>query len=436
MAQKMQDLWPKVLEELKRQVSPQQFQTWFSKVHLLGAEDDSVDIQVPNTLYKEWLSKSYKGLLEDAFSAVGQAPREVRFTVEGPSPPLPLHIASSSRLNKDYTFENFVVGPANRLAHAAALAVVESPGCTYNPLFLEGGVGLGKTHLLQAICLALRAKSPGLRVLYLPCEAFVNHYIYTIKSGCWEDFRGLYRGLDALIIDDVSFLSHSQRFREEFFHTFNSLYNAQRQIVLSSSCPPEEIPSLEERLVSRFKWGLVAKIDPPDYETRVAIIEQKASSLGLNLLQDVVSLLAETVTANTRELVGTILSLSRFVSLNNCLPTVEVARQVVFAARPRGKQTVPIEDILTAVSGRFGVSQHLLQSKKRTKSVVVARHVAMYLARRLTALSLKEIGGFIGGRDHSTVIHADAHILALRDSDKPFCSILDALEADLLRSCG
>lgn len=430
MPQDIRELWPKVLEELKLRVTPGQFQTWFGTISPGNKRANCVEIKVPNAYYKTWLGRNYKGLLEEVVSVVSQAPATIEFAVESGTAVKPLEL--DPFLNRKYTFDTFVVGSMNRLAYAAALAVAESPGYTYNPLFLYGCVGLGKTHLLQAICLFLLDKHPSLRVLYRPCEAIVNHFITTVRTKTWESFRKTYRDVDVLVVDDIhSLSSHSPPFREEFFHTFNALYNLQRQIVLSATCPPEEIPSLEARLVSRFKWGLLARIDAPDLETRIALVEKKALLLGLSLSPSVSRFLAETEATNVRELEGTVVRLSRLCSLSNTLPSLDLARRVVGAAPRNEGQSVGIDCILQAVSESFLVPLSVLQSRRRLRSVTVPRQIAMYLARRLTSLSLQEIGGYIGGRDHSTVLYAEGKISALRREDQKINTLVDKIERSL-----
>jgi chromosomal replication initiator protein len=432
MGKEISRLWPKVLKELKGRLTPQQFQTWFAHIKPVAHEgDDGIELKVPNEYHKEWLLKSYKGLLEDVLSSVTKEGRNVRFTVESQAPNL-AGMESYSYLNNSYVFDNFVVGPTNRMAHAAAVAVAESPGTTYNPLFLQGGVGLGKTHLLHAICLSLLAKDPSLRILYLPCESFVNHFIATVKSERWENFRKTYRDLDVLVIDDIHFIARSQRSREEFFHTFNALYNLQKQIILSSDCSPDDIPELEERLISRFKWGLLTRIDPPDFETRAAIIEKKASLSNLYIPSEAAKIIAEAVTDNVRELEGAIIRFSRYDSINTQSSPEEIAQQVVKELRKQNTSTVNIEKILSSVAVAFDVSLSQVQSRTRTRTVALARQVAMYLARRNTRLSLQEIGGYIGGRDHSTVIHAEERVKAIKSKDPEFSNQIDDIETRLL----
>lgn len=309
--------------------------------------------------------------------------------------------------NPAYTFENFITGPGNRLAHAAAIAVAENPGTSYNPLFIHGSVGLGKTHLLQAICQGLLAKRPDCRICYLSCDAFINHFISSVEQGALNSFRYRYRHVDMLVIDDVHFLAERERTQDEFFHTFNTLYQAQKQIVLTSDCPPAEIPDLEERLVSRFNWGLVARIDAPTYETRVAIARRKARLRGVEVPEDVCCFIAGRVESNIREIEGALTKVVMTAQVAGSPITIELARQALGSPEESpGAREVSVQQIMDAVVDRYGVRLADLQSKKRSRSIAFPRQICMYLARTLTRHSLGEIGGYFGGRDHTTVLHS------------------------------
>jgi len=313
-------------------------------------------------------------------------------------------------LNEDYRFENFVVGPSNHLPHAAALAVANAPGNAYNPLFLHGAVGLGKTHLLQGICASVLAKRPDARILYLSCETFVNQFIAAVEAGELGDFRYRYRHVDMLLIDDIHFLARKERTQEEFFHTFNTLYNSRKQIILSCDSPPREIPTLEERLVSRFKWGLVAQIEPPDHETRVSIVRRKARRRRVDLPDEICQLIADHISTNVRELEGAVLRVIGYASLTNKPLSLDLATEALRDVIQHAERKVTIESILRNVSEHFGVKTSELIGKRRHKSISRPRQVCMYLCRRLTDYSLVEIGGQIGGRDHTTVIYANDKI--------------------------
>src|SRR5579862_7651763 len=309
-------------------------------------------------------------------------------------------------LNPDYVFENFVTGPCNRLPHAAAVAVGEQPGKAYNPLFIHGGVGLGKSHLLQAVCQKVLEREPDSRILYLSCDTFINQFITAVETGDMNQFRHRYRHVDVLVIDDIHFLAGRDRTQEEFFHTFNTLYQGHKQIILSADGPPSEIPELEERLVSRFNWGLVARIEKPCYETRLAILQKKARLRGLTLPEDVACYVAAKVENNTRELEGAITKIQGMAMLQNGLIDIELAKAALGESLTAEQRRVTIQNISDLVTKYFNVRLSDLQSKKRHKSIAFPRQVCMYLARRHTRYSLEEIGGYFGGRDHTTVLHA------------------------------
>jgi len=334
-------------------------------------------------------------------------------------------------LSSDYTFDSFVAGPCNRLAHAASMAVTDSLGKVYNPLFLHGSSGLGKTHLVHATCQRVQQLDPSARICFLSCEMFVNHFIRAVEAGQLNDFRYRYRHVDVLAIDDIQFLSDREQTQEEFFHTFNTLYQAQKQIVLSSDRGPGEIPDLEERLVSRFNWGLVARIDRPCYETRMAIVHKKAKWRGLTMPEEVVCLIASTIDSSTRELEGAISKVAMLAQVAERPIDLEIAEQALGAdSGPTGGE-IRIEDILSAVTGRFNVRLADLQSRKRSRSITFPRQICMFLARKLTRHSLEEIGGYFGGRDHTTVLHANRAIENLAKGNPQLQATLDRLTQDL-----
>jgi chromosomal replication initiator protein len=309
-------------------------------------------------------------------------------------------------LSPDYTFENFVVGPCNRLPHAASSAVADNPGKAYNPLFIHGGVGLGKTHLLQAICQKVLDRQNDARILYLSCDSFINQFITAVQHGDMSQFRYRFRHVDVLVIDDIHFLRGHDRTQEEFFHTFNTLYQGNKQIILSADAPPSEIPELEERLVSRFNWGLVARVEKPCYETRVAIIQKKAKLRGLELAEDVICYVASKVENNTRELEGAITRIQGMAMLQQGKIDMELARAALGETGTPEQRRITIQQIIDAVTTYYNVRTSDLQSKKRHKSIAFPRQVCMYFARKHTRYSLEEIGGYFGGRDHTTVLHA------------------------------
>ena len=435
----IEESWPAVLEGVRTRLRKQQFDTWFRHVTPSALTQDVLELEVPNGFSRDWLANHYIDVIADAAAAVmGKRPEitfVVRDTVEeemqaSPQPPAAAADEQSmaaparpnrsgwdtneediqTRLNSQYTFNNFVVGPSNSLAHAAAIGVAESPGFAYNPLFMHGCVGLGKTHLIQGIAHSLLQRTPRPRLLYMSCETFMNQFIQAVQKGGLERFRYRYRQVDALLIDDIHFLAKGERTQEEFFHTFNTLYNAHKQIVMTCDRPPKEIPKIEERLISRFKWGMVVKVDVPEFETRVAIIRKKAHFRQMEMPDEVVAYIAEHIDTNIREIEGAIVRLCAVASLSGQKITLKTAQAALADSIQRERRTINIEDIQSSVITHFRVKLSDLQSKKRSKTIALPRHVCMYLARKLTSYSLEEIGGYFGGRDHSTVLHACENI--------------------------
>ena len=443
-----------ILCETKKLVTAQQFDIWFSCLKIRAITNSSIVFLTPNNFIREWLHNNYADLFSGIVYKILNSSREVIFSFDGESHEKSLDTACSKNwfrrrkedcsrfyeendtmpISKYYSFENFVVGPCNRLAHAAAIAVAESLGQAFNPLFIYGGSGLGKTHLLYAISNLLASKGT-IKTRYVSCERFVNHYISTIRSNSWDTFRQLYRDIDVLLIDDIHFFENSQGSREEFFHIFNYLYSAKKQIIITSDCPPESIGSLEERLVSRFKWGLLCSIDTPTLETRIAIIEKKLSLWGINLSHEQSQYLAENIAGNIREIEGVIIRLSKEAKVIKNSFTLDFIKKVVHSLS-EGKKYIGIEAIITSVSNKFGVGISQILSKYRTKSLTLPRHITMHLSRKLTNMSLTEIGGYLGGRDHSTVIHADEKIRRISKKDKNLLFILQKLESELQKSNG
>jgi len=338
------------------------------------------------------------------------------------------------RLNGDYIFDNFVVGPCNQLVHASCVAVSQSPGTVYNPLFIHGNTGLGKTHMLHAICHRVLDQNPAARIAYLSCEMFVNHFIEAVEKGALSGFRYRYRHADMLLIDDLQFLTGKDRTQEEFFHTFNTLYQLHKQIVLSADCSPADIPQLEERLVSRFKWGLVARIDSPCLETRLAILRKKLGLRGWELPDAVVQYVAANIKSNSRELEGALNRLHSNTMVENRPIDLAFAKRILGEDRPAPPRQIRIQDIMSAVTDRFAVKLSDLQGRKRSRSIVLPRQVCMYLARQLTHHSLDEIGGYFGGRDHTTVMHANRLVARRRQNDTIFRNRLEEIEEALQRS--
>ena len=418
------DLWTRCLETIREETEHQSYQTWFEPTRGVELTDDAVRIEVPNRFFADWLEEHYMGLVKRAveenagreLDAVFQVAHKRRDEYEPVStrrevpPPLTTAAADECQLNPRYTFSTFVVGNSNRFAQAATMAVAEAPADSYNPLFIYGGVGLGKTHLMQAIGQYVKEKRPDLSVYYVSSETFMNELITAIQRGSTLKFRDKYRSKDVLLIDDVQFLAGKESTQEEFFHTFNALYLAHKQIVMTSDRPPKQIATLEERLVSRFESGLVTDIQPPDLETRIAILHEKAELDGISIPNDVIHLIANSVTSNIRELEGSLVRLLAFSSLTGSEITVDLAKEVLseFLGAPRGP--ISVARIQQAVAETFGVPVEKMKARGRASQIAHARQVAMFLARELTHLSLAQVGEHFGGRDHTTVLHAQRKI--------------------------
>ncbi len=431
-------VWRAALGELQVSLSPANYETWLRDTQLVDVDDQRFKISVPNGFAKDWLETRYRSLISQTLARIVGYSVQVEFVVaaspDGPTPPpdgasgdlveTPAAAGSSSQqvrveptrvggeggttfINPRYTFGNFIVGSANRLAHAASLSVAERPGHAYNPLFLYGGVGLGKTHLMHAIGNQVIAKFPRKRVVYATSEKFTNEFITSIQQGKIDDFRARYRRIDLLLIDDIQFIADKERTQEEFFHTFNAIHEDGKQIVLSSDRPPKAILTLEERLRSRFEWGLIADLTAPDLETRIAILRAKAEEGSLPITSDVIEFIARKVVSNIRELEGALNRIIAFASMGATPISIELAQAVLSNVlyNPKKRQVTP-ERIARAVSDYYSVPMEALQGQKRDKSIVMPRQIAMFLMREETDVSLLRIGAELGGRDHSTVLHA------------------------------
>ncbi len=335
------------------------------------------------------------------------------------------------RLNAEDAFENFVPGPCNALAHASCRAVRDAPGTAYNPIFIHGSCGLGKTHLLQAICHRVLDSAPATQIMYLSCETFVNHFIEAVERGDLSGFRYKYRHLDLLLIDDIQFLAGRERMQEEFFHTFNTLYQLNKQIVLSADSSPSEIPSLEERLVSRFNWGLIARVDPPDFETRQAILRKKMRMRQMDIPQDVTEFIAASIESNSRELEGAINRIHGLAALEKRPIDMALAHEALGGGAEALRRQIRVPDIMNLVTERYDVKLSDLQGRRRTRSIALPRQICMHLARQHTRHSLEEIGGFFGGRDHTTVLHADRLVSKRREADADFRQAIEKIESAL-----
>jgi chromosomal replication initiator protein len=428
MDEKCAQLWQKLSAALKPQVSNDTFKRWFSAVQLVDATEKSLTFRVPNNIYQFWIESNHMSALQAAILMACGAPRVVKFSIpnEGtievdaplsesiPAEPAPVMgretrpAGSTLGLNPRNTFESFVVGPNNEIAHAASLAVAQSPARTYNPLFIYGGVGLGKTHLMQAIGQYVSAKKKSTKVMYLSSELFINEFIDAIQHNNLVKFRKRYRQADLLLIDDIQFLGGKERSQEEFFHTFNTLFDGHKQIVLSSDRPASEIANLEHRLVSRFEWGLTAELQPPAVETRMAILRKKARTLQIKLDDEVFEFLANRIRTNVRRLEGALMRVASFASLSSGKElTQEVIEHLLKdILQEEARQAVTIEQIQRKVAEHFDVRLADMTSKRRPANIAFPRQIAMYLARELTKASLNEIGDAFGGRDHGTVLHA------------------------------
>jgi len=445
------EIWRESLALIRKRVNAQAYHTWFSSVALREVDGTVLTVAVPNPFFVEMMNEPYSSLILETVGAVAARPFErVEYVVSEDLPaPAEATAAAEARpaagagagpagtprgaggrmgasgrawgaaefLNPKYTFDSFVVGASNQFAHAAARAVAENPAKAYNPLFIYGDVGLGKTHLLHAIGSHIRAAVPGARICYVSSEQFTNEVINSIRYDRMADFRARYRNCDVLIIDDIQFISGKDRTQEEFFHTFNTLYDARRQIVLSSDRFPKEMPDMEERLRSRFEWGLIADIQPPDLETKIAILEKKAEMEGIRLPADVSMLLATHIQSNVRELEGALIRLGAYASLTGHAITEGLARQNLRDLIRETQRVISVEVIQQQVSKVYYVRVSDLKAKKRTKELVLPRQVAMYLARQLTELSYPDIGRAFGGRDHTTVMHACRQVDKLMEQD-------------------
>ncbi|MFA6636277.1 MAG: chromosomal replication initiator protein DnaA [Candidatus Omnitrophota bacterium] len=441
----MQNLWEKTRSFLKAESDELMFDTWFSPISQVSENENSVTLGVPSKFHESWLKDKYLDILKTALLRAAGKPVEIIFTVtdisgldaavfpssRGASPkqtvpdpqqkdqpvgwlksvfsaarPSPESRSKDFGLKENYTFNNFVVGPSNRFAHAAALAVCDKLSRAYNPLFIYGGVGLGKTHLMQALAHEILARYPKIKILYITSEDFTNQLISAIRTKSTQKFRSTFRSVDVLIVDDIQFISGKEATQEEFFHTFNSLYDSHKQLVFCSDRSPKEIPGLEERLVGRFSWGLTADIQAPDFETRSAIIEKKCENEKIKIPQEVLYFLAENIKTNIRELEGALIRVVAYSHLTGKEMSAELAKEILKGMISSGNRNISIDLIQRKVSEFFGINEAEMKTKKRSRSVSYPRQIAMFLSREMTNFSLPDIGGFFGGRDHSTVMHA------------------------------
>jgi chromosomal replication initiator protein len=455
------DLLSSILSAISKRVNHQSFNTWFKPISFATRDDSTIYLKVPNEMFRDWITSNYFDIIEESLEELNLEGYTLRFLVEEqqasnrntkveipakPPKPISIHTQDLSNfgiarlieiepvelpLNPKYTFDTFVVGSCNQFAHAAALAVVDMPSKTYNPLYIYGGVGLGKTHLMHAIGHLIKVRNNNLRLTYISSEKFMNELINAIRYDKTITFREKYRNIDVLLMDDIQFLAGKERTQEEFFHTFNALYDAQKQIVISSDCPPREIPTLEERLHSRFEWGLIADIQPPDLETKVAILKRKAEIEKIDLPDNVALFIASKIKSNIRELEGSLVRLVAYASLKGLSIGLDLAQEVLKNIIDEETEGISIELIQKTVASHYGLKVGDLKSKNNSRSIAVPRQVAMYLCKSLTKASLPEIGREFGGKHHTTVLHSINKIADLYDKEMVFHRLINNLIADL-----
>jgi chromosomal replication initiator protein len=427
------DLWNEALASIQKKISKPSFDTWLKSTKSHALQGNTLIITAPNEFARDWLEERYSQLISEILYEITGEELEIKFIIPQVQNDdvLDLQFSKSkakkedehndiplTMLNPKYTFDTFVIGSGNRFAHAASLAVAEAPAKAYNPLFIYGGVGLGKTHLMHAIGHYVLEHNPSAKVVYLSSEKFTNEFINSIRDNKAIEFRNKYRKVDVLLIDDIQFLAGKESTQEEFFHTFNTLHEESKQIIISSDRPPKEIPTLEDRLRSRFEWGLITDITPPDLETRIAILRKKAKAEGLDIPNEVMLYIANQIDSNIRELEGALIRVVAYSSLINKDINADLAAEALKDIIPNSKpKMITILDIQKAVGQQFNIKLEDFKAKKRTKSVAFPRQVAMYLSRELTDFSLPKIGEEFGGRDHTTVIHAHEKISKLLTSD-------------------
>ncbi len=418
-----QQLWQAILGNMELSLSKANFITWFKNTSIIEKSDTGIVVGVPNAFSKEWLQNKYHQEILKALKTIAPEIKEVKYQIVSPTFVAPIapkeaartaSIPSNARkqepnqnLNPKYTFDTFIVGSHNQLAHAASLAVSKKPGTTYNPLFIYGGVGLGKTHLMQAVGNDVLKRTPDAKILYVTSERFTNEFVSALSQGKAEQFKSLYRSVDVLLIDDIQFLAGKEGTQEEFFHTFNALHQNNKQVIMTSDRLPKEIPAIEERLVSRFEWGMIADIASPDLETRLAILKNKCKEKNYNIEPEILQYIAETIQSNIRELEGALNRLMVYCQLNNTRPTIDQVKNILVSViTPPKKRGVSAKKIIEIVSDFYNVQPEDLLKQSRKKEYVNPRQIAMYIIRKELETSLPSIGEFFGGRDHTTVIHA------------------------------
>ncbi len=435
------------------------FSTWIKSIHLLEIHNDLVVLEVPNRFVFEWIKENYLDLLTEKLSTLGgknfdisikispshnpedssDSTSRTNMDIPSTNPPTTTHspaltlqtCTGSNNLNPKYTFNDFVSGSTNQFAYAAAMAVANNPGTTYNPLFIYGGVGLGKTHLVNAIGNLILQNRPDMKISYYSSEKFINELINSLRYAKMENFRKKFRSVDVLLIDDVQFIAGKERTQEEFFHTFNDLYESQKQIVVTSDKFPKDMSGLEERLRSRFEWGLIADIQPLDTETKQAILKLKAEKIGIKLPEDVSLFLANSATTNVRDLEGYLNRLSLFSRLNSTPLSLDMAQEILKDILHKKNQEIPVEEIQKAVAAHYNIKVSELKSQKRLKALIIPRQVAMYISRTMTSCSYPEIGLKFGGKDHSTIIHAIKKIEKALEDDYRLRATIETIKKNL-----
>ena len=436
----MEDLWSKVIDSLKERVGQQNFDIWIKPIQLISTVGESVELEVPNRFFKDWIQEHYSSHIKEALSFLTQKPCLLKFRIRNEKDFTPPPLQTNDLLatppfqtifNPKYTFDNFVVGASNQFANAACLAVANSPAKNYNPLFIYGGVGLGKTHLLHAIgnhLLRHHVLPDVKKICYITSEEFTNEVINSIRYEKMDEFRNKYRKMDILLIDDIQFIAGKDRTQAEFFHTFNSLYEARKQIVVTSDKFPKDIADLEERLRSRFEWGLIADIQPPDIETKVAILKKKAEHENISIPNDVAFFLASQIDSNIRMLEGSLIRVGAFASLNKTPIDIQLAKEVLRNIIKPKEELISIDLVQKVVSNVFNIKISDLKVKRKYKNYVVPRQIAMYLSRKFTNASLLEIGEKFGGKDHSTVLHSIKKVEEKISKENSFKEMIENLK--------
>ena len=440
----MPELWNQALVEVKERIGKQNYDTWIRPIRFASRNKSEIKLEVPNKFFRDWLTEHYLTQIEDVLSSLAKDSVRVVLDV---NEKLEGQLTAERSIRKEekdrerqerntnlipkYTFDNFIIGASNQFAHAACVAVANQPGDHYNPLFIYGGVGLGKTHLVNAIGHHSVTQRPNLKVVYLSSESFMNELIASLRRDRMDEFKRKFRNVDILILDDVQFIAGKERTQEEFFHTFNSLYDSHKQIVITSDKFPKEIPGIEDRLRNRFEWGLIADIQPPDMETRVAILQKKAEVEGVQLPHDVAIFLASNIDSNVRELEGSLTRLGAFSSLTKATITIDLTKELLRNTLKGAQRDITVENIQKTICDYFNIRLGDLKAKRRTQNIALPRQVAMYLCRKYTETSFPAIGDKFGGRDHSTVIHASKTIERKIKEDPQMQKTIEKLEKNL-----